>query len=45
MNKMKWLAVALLVCVAAPMVHAEALITRGSNELGVQGMIDFAKHL
>ena len=42
MNKMKWLAVALLVCVAAPMVHAEALITRGSNELGVQGMIDFA---
>lgn len=42
MNKVKWLALVLVVIVTAPLARAEALISRGSNELGINGIMDFA---
>ena len=42
MKSMKWLAVALACGVAVPAAMGSALVTKGSSEIAVQGMMDFA---
>ena len=40
MNSMKWLAVALAGCLFVPAALGEALLTQGSNEIGLSGQLD-----
>ena len=42
MKSMKWLALALACGVAVPAAMGSALVTKGSSEIAVQGMMDFA---
>ncbi len=42
MNKVKWLVLGLVCCMAVPSAMGSALVTKGSRELGLSGMLDFA---
>lgn len=42
MNRMKWLVLGLVVCLVAPAAMGSALVTKGTSELEVSGMLDFA---
>lgn len=40
MKSMKWLALAVAVCLCAPAAMGGALLTQGSNEIGISGQLD-----
>jgi hypothetical protein len=42
MKKMKWLALVLICAVAAPAALGSALVSQGSNEVSMDGKLDFA---
>ncbi len=41
MKRMKWLILALVCCIAVPSAMGSALVTKGSRELALAGMLDF----
>ena len=40
MKSMKWLALGLAVCLCGPAAQGAALLTQGSNEIGISGQLD-----
>ncbi len=42
MKSIKWMVLALMCCAAVPSAMGSALVTKGSRELGIAGMLDFA---
>jgi len=42
MKRIKWMVLALMCCAAVPSAMGSALVTKGSRELGISGMLDFA---
>lgn len=41
MKSIKWFVLAIMCCVAAPSAMGAALVTKGSRELAISGMLDF----